>query len=861
MITRNLPELNFDELKTALVGAFARGDLLTLESFAQTAVSNFPDEPIGYFALSAVYQARKDYDRAVRFARQGVDASPNSAEGLSNLGSVLIASRKFQEAEVTLTRAITKNPYSVEAHNNLGLVLMHLGRISEAEAEFKFALNVNNGHWSSWNNLSTVQGLLEKNDDAIVSAKRAVELSPSSPAPYFNLAKSLLAKKEVKFAEEMCKKGLLLDSTSQDGKLCLAEILLAQKQLTAALVLLSELFDSVPNDVRVLIALSHGLVLAKKFKEAEAHLVRAHAIEPDNVSVLTNLTDVLRELKRYDDAISYGEAAVSISPMAWRALNNLGLAYAISGQTVKAIDAFQRAAVVNPASWSIHSNLGTMFVRLARWMDAERAYLQAIACDSSQPELHNNLGSLYGKIGSLIDALNHLDKSLVIDESVSRTHSNKANILCALGRYKDAERHYEQAIALDPGNLAAKSSFLFHSAYFPELTDKEIFQRHRSIAKTIPKPKVTGTFKRRVGAGKAIRVGFVSGDFRSHATMFFLWPLLRNIDRNKFELYAYSTSEIADDLTETIKASFDGWCSISFCSNEEAVIKIEGDQIDILVDLSGHSEGNRLAIFKARPAKLQITYCGTVNGTGIDEIDYFLTDWEVAPSGSDTNFAEKVWRINTPFICYEPPQMSYDPGQLPALRNGFITFGSLSRTVRLNDELLIVWGKILDAVPNSKLVLDQRQFAHTSTKNYFYDRMSALGLPIHQIELKRSRPHWPAYQGIDISLDCFPHSVGTTGVESLWMGVPILTRLDRPPVGRIMSSTLKAVDLHDWIAEGKDAYIDKAIKFSSDLSLLTSLRLTLRERMQASALLDGKLFARKIEEAFVAMLGERQSEN
>jgi predicted O-linked N-acetylglucosamine transferase (SPINDLY family) len=259
------------------------------------------------------------------------------------------------------------------------------------------------------------------------------------------------------------------------------------------------------------------------------------------------------------------------------------------------------------------------------------------------------------------------------------------------------------------------------------------------------------------------------------------------------------------------------------------------------------------------PAPIQVgSAIGYGYTTGLKEMDYFIGDENLTPEGSEPYFSEELFRVPGPSFVYEPPRdTTPDVSDLPALRKGYVTFGSLTRTTRLNDPLLTVWKKILDRVPGSRLRLDQKPCVREGVQELFWKRLEDLGIPRERVELTCSQPHWLAYQDIDITLDCWPHNAGTTTIESLWMGVPVLSKVDRPSMGCVGAATLRPLGLESWVAEDEAAYIEKAVAHASNLTALAQLRGGLRQRLERSSLLDAAACTQKMEAAFRQMLTKR----
>ena len=326
------------------------------------------------------------------------------------------------------------------------------------------------------------------------------------------------------------------------------------------------------------------------------------------------------------------------------------------------------------------------------------------------------------------------------------------------------------------------------------------------------------------------------------------------MDKTKFELFAYSNNSDTDDARNRYKQLFDHWHDVNEMDAEEMAKLVVDDNIDILIDLAGHSHGNRLLVFQMKPAPIQASYLGFGYTTGLEAVDYFIGDEVMTPEGCDHLFSEQVIRMEGPVFCYDPLSSIPDIQPSPALRNGFLTFGSLSRVVRMNDPLLMAWKCLMDRVPNSRLILDQPTFKDEDARAYFATKLQRLGFAPERVILRSSKPHWESYHDIDISLDCWPHNVGTTAIESLWMGVPILSKRDRPSVGRVAGVFNKAVGLEDWNVDTIEDYIEKAVAVSQDLQALAELRMGLRNRVRQSRLMDYAGFARRFEGALLEMV-------
>jgi predicted O-linked N-acetylglucosamine transferase (SPINDLY family) len=356
---------------------------------------------------------------------------------------------------------------------------------------------------------------------------------------------------------------------------------------------------------------------------------------------------------------------------------------------------------------------------------------------------------------------------------------------------------------------------------------------------------------------RRLRIGYVSPDFTQHSVRHFLEPLLASHDHSRFEVFAYAELAREDAATERYRSYCDHFILTRGMSDEALAARIRSDAIDVLVDLAGHTAGNRLLVFARKPAPVSLSWLGYGYTTGLKAIDYLLTDEASAPVGSEHLFSEAPWRLPcTPYVYRPDPGMG-EASSLPALSNGFVTFGTLTRAIRINHRTVRVWAEILKRVPHSRLVIDSRNFQHASMQDMMAERFTALGIARERLLIGCHSPPWDTLRAMDIGLDCFPHNSGTTLFETLFMGVPYITLAGRPSVGRLGRSILSGLEqpqwLHDWCATSEEDYIDKAVALAADLPALAQVRKDLRPLMQASALMDEAGFARQLEHAYAEL--------
>lgn len=363
-----------------------------------------------------------------------------------------------------------------------------------------------------------------------------------------------------------------------------------------------------------------------------------------------------------------------------------------------------------------------------------------------------------------------------------------------------------------------------------------------------------------------LKIGYVSPDFKRHPVGYFIAPIIKHHDRQKLEIYCYGEIQKADEITEEIKSSCDHWRSTLGLSDTEIIEQIKRDQIDILIDLAGHTQNNRLPIFFAKPAPIQASYLGYFATTGISTIDYWITDHHLHPLDTEEKTSETIWRLPRCYVAYQPSPETPEINPLPALSSEHITFGCFNNFSKLNPFLLSLWAKILQALPHARLILKTHyhNLDDPKEKQSVELFLQEQGVNLEQIELIDSptltEDYFSFYHRIDIHLDTFPYNGCTTTCDALWMGVPVLTLTGDRKIQRMGNSILQAIGLSDWIARTPEDYVNKAIHFAQDLDAIASLRTILRERFQNSELGDIQGLTLALENAYQQMWNKLEQE-
>lgn len=367
------------------------------------------------------------------------------------------------------------------------------------------------------------------------------------------------------------------------------------------------------------------------------------------------------------------------------------------------------------------------------------------------------------------------------------------------------------------------------------------------------------TFPKRFYNHKKIRVGFLSSDFFNHVMINWGMMLLTKLNKNLFEKYFYSNGKANDYITKYLRSNADYWHDIYDLTDSQVAKLIHDDEIDILFDLNGHTGESRIHVAAYRPATLQISGIGYMNSTGLDCFDYFLSD--IYCAGDENYFTEKVIKLPHSHICYKPMiKIELANNFPPCLKNGFVTFGSFNKLGKMTDSVFITWRKILDAVPNSRLILKYTTFDKEYKKNFTIERLNNLGFDLTRVEMRPfTANHLVEYGDIDIALDPFPYTGGVTTCEALYMGVPVVSLYGARHGSRFGLSILKNIGIDELAVDSHEAYIERAVALAGDWELLTILRKNLRTMMEKSPLMDSENYIREIEEAFIKILNDERN--
>ena len=643
------------------------------------------------------------------------------------------------------------------------------------------------------------------------------------------------------------------------GWLALGAMLKQMGQNVEALAAMRKAAALTPGVVEVHYNLGTVLNDLGQLDEAEASYQRALQIKPDYAEAHYNLGNPLKARGRLVEAGASYRRALQINPDDAAAHNNLGLTLVDLGRPEGAEDCYRRALQINPDDAAVHNNLGLALVELGRPKEAEASYRRALQIRPNDPEAHTNLGNALQDLGQLSNALACYHRALQIKPDFAEAHYNLGNPLRDFGQLSEAVASLRRALEIKPG-FACHSSLLFTSNLQARPSASELLAEARRFGDAAARmARPYSEWRNAPETGRRLRVGLLSGDLCSHPVGYFVEGMLAALATaasDRLELFAYPSHSQADALTERIKAYCSGWHSAVRLSDESLAQRIYDDGIDILIDLSGHTAYNRLPVFALKPAPIQASWLGYFATTGVAAMDYLIADpWTLAQS-EEAYFTEKIWRLPETRLCFTAPNVEVAVSSLPALANGYVTFGCFNNLAKMLDDVVALWARVLQAVPGSRLFLKATQIDDVLLRQRAIDRFAAHGIDIDRLILEGGEvraKYLAAYQRVDIALDPFPYTGGTTSVEGLWMGVPLLTLagesfLSRQGVGLLMNAGLP-----EWIATDAADYVQRAVSHASDLQRLATLRLGLRQQVLASPIFDAPRFAGHFEAALRGM--------
>ncbi|GLH73165.1 acetylglucosamine transferase [Geothrix limicola] len=713
-------------------------------------------------------------------------------------------------------------PESAEAKTSLLEAALHrhdLGDLDGAEDLFRRILGQDARHFIATHQLGVIANQRGHYEDAAQILATALQLHPRSALAHMN-------------------RGVALWNLGR------AEEALQHYQLALLIN---------PKSVEALLNQAVALRSLGRSEQARAALEKARSLEPEDGRVLRALAGLLQELHRHEEALACLDEALRLRPDDADALTDRGAVRQALGDPQRGLEDHDRALSLRPDHADALLNRGTALLDLQRPEQALASIDRSLALTGERADGLMNRGNALLQLRRFSEALAAFDRSLVLAPQSTSALKNRALALHLMGRHEAAIADLDRVLALDPSDAAAHSPKIFMLDFLPELS----FARHQEERRRFfemhgPAWPVTPLPARDRNPGRPLVLGYVSADFCEHSAAVCFGPILRHHDRSAFKVICYSGVLTEDDRTREFQGFADQWVRSSRLGDDDLAERIRQDGVDILIDLSGHSTGNRLPVFGRRPAPIQVTAWGHGGGTGLPMIDYQFTDPIHIPDGVRPLFAESSYDLPC-CITFDPPPFAPPVTDLPARSKGHLTFGCLNRFSKITPGLMEQWAELLLAVPRSRLLLKDGVLDDPQVRARVLATFEKRGVGAERLDLRgrtSRQAHLAVYGEVDITLDTFPQNGGITTWESLWMGVPVVALLGDHPACRLSAAILGALGLEAWTARDADTYVDLALRQAADLEALAQLRAGLRERIRTSAAGNPERYTRAVEAAY-----------
>ena len=608
---------------------------------------------------------------------------------------------------------------------------------------------------------------------------------------------------------------------------------------------------------------------AGRLGEAEALYRQILAVQPDHADALHFLGVIAHQIGHHDVAVERIRQALVVAPNDAAAHSNLGEAYRAMGRFDEAIASYRRGLALEPDRPEIHNNLGLALAEQDKLDEAVAAHRRALALKPDYPEAHLNLGTALVRRNRLDEAVAAFRRALELRPDYPEAHNNLGNAHKSRGELDAAIAAYRRALQLKPEHCSAHSNLIYALHFHPDQKTAAIIEEQHRWNRQFSDPLKHLVLPHRHAPlpERRLRIGYVSPEFRDNVIGRYLVPLFACHDHRAFEIFCYSGVAKPDRETEKFRQRADQWRETVGIRDEAFAEMIRQDQVDILVDLSLHAAGNRLLVFARQPAPVQVSFASYPESTGLEAIGYRISDRYLESEREDRRSGEiglelrpdlrreRVFLLES-YWCYDPCGIEVPVNALPAEESGLVTFGCLNNFSKINEPLLRLWGRVLGKVRASRLVILTDEGSHRKRTLEILEREGVEAQRVEFVASRSRKAYLELYHRLDIALDPFPYNGHSTSLDALWMGVPVVSLAGDVPVSRAGWSQLANIGLAELVAFSEDDYVRIAAELAGDLARLAQLRATLRQRMQASRLMDAPGYARSIEASYRTMWRE-----
>jgi protein O-GlcNAc transferase len=733
-----------------------------------------------------------------------------------------------------------------------GLMLLAEGRPEEARVALQTAIIGGDTRPETWLNLALAEAGAGDTERALISMQQLQELYPTWDEPSLRQAESLRASSQCAAAELAYENTLAINPSRVEALLGLAVLKLQRRDGFGAQPLLLRCCGVAPGHSQAWDALGISLMLTGDNVAAEGAFAEAQRLDPGVLDYALHRVDAALMADNAEAELARLELLSLANPLDPVALTARGVLLQRLGRREDAIVALQTATALAPDASRPAAMLGGLLARSHRGREAEQVLAHAITLDPQNSQLQNDHATVLMRLFRAAEAREALEALIARDGPDVTTLCNLANVTVSLGLQNQAVAIARQAIALAPGAHLPWRSLCNTLPYQEPIGGAELSEALSRCAALLPRPadlKFTNT----PDPERRLRIGLLSGSLRTHPVGWLTIAGLETLDPLRFEVICLGHNAAPDPIALRYGAIASAWHATDGLDDAALCQLTRGLGIDLLIDLGGYGDTGRMPACSRRLAPVQIKWVGMQNhSTGLPEMDWFITDrWET-PAELEGFYAERLLRLQDGYICYSPPAHAPDVGSLPALANGYITFGCFNNLAKITPRVIATWASILHRMPTARLVLKTHQFSDKPTCDRLLAEFEACGIDPDRLTLRGASAHRAflnEYNGIDVVLDPFPYSGGLTTCEALWMGVPTLTLPGETFASRHSASHMSNAGLEGWIATDIADYVELAVSKSQDIKTLATLRQGLRARVKASPLCDAPRFGRNLDQA------------
>ncbi|WP_339907559.1 tetratricopeptide repeat protein [Symmachiella dynata] len=757
----------------------------------------------------------------------------------------------LQNAERLCRQILRIEPAQRDAWHLLGIVAHNQGRNSEGVDAIRHAIALPAANSPTSNNEPAAQQTLDR---AVKLYRGALEQDPSSAAVYYELGREQL--KAGQCQEAICglEHALAIRGDWTEAQEALAEACFLAEDFTRAIDILQPIVAAAPERETANRLLAEASLKTGQVDQPIERLQTVKESEPHDANQHYQLGRTYFSQQRLELADQSFAAALQIDPNHQAAWHDRGAVFLNQGKMDEARRHFVKTLALNPQHADALCNLGLIHL-LANELDTALDYCRrSVKINPQHANTRNILGNVLRGQGKLGEAVAEFQRAIQLNPAFTEAHNNLALSYQTQGRIEEAVAHYRQAAEVRTDCAATHSNLLLSLFYVPENDREAHFREHQKWAAVHGRCSRIEHYDNSRDPDRKLRIGYVSPDFRAHPVGTFIEPILKRHQAADFEITCYSNVTSPDEATARFESLVDRWRVTNWQNDDDLAATILADEIDILIDLAGHTAGNRLGLFARKPAPVQMTYLGYGGTTGLETVDYRLTDAVADPAGEPVTHTEQLIRLQHGLLCFQPPAAAPPVAEAPLLRNGWITFGSFNNPAKINAKTVELWADVLKNVPTSRFLLKYPTFNDSETADYYRELFARHGIAPSRLDIRGGKlpfdEHLAVYGEIDIMLDSLPYTGSTTTCESLWMGVPVLTLCGGSFVQRISASILTQLNMPELITATAAEFVSRAIQLAAATEDLSRIRQAIREEMRASPLCDADGYTRELETVY-----------